>query len=161
MILEGRLSKPFMLTCERVVTSESLTLIIAEASYHTGNFSLKFILNFDQNEKLLLCVSGYSFHYHRIDLISPAKPCLHFQNNASNGKCCRRCQRKKGLSSKQLIQVILITYSHVLNIIEAVSEVGMKNLRSYEMIVSKSDSTMAAQFQKRFFFFVTASEQSD
>ena len=125
MILEGRLSKPFMLTCERVVTS-------AEASYHTGNFSLKFILNFDQNEKLLLCVSGYSFHYHRIDLISPAKPCLHFQNNASNGKCCRRCQRKKGLSSKQLIQVILITYSHVLNVIQAVSEVGMKNLRSYE-----------------------------
>ncbi|XP_074609260.1 VWFA and cache domain-containing protein 1-like isoform X3 [Acropora palmata] len=26
----------------------------------------------------------YSFHYHRMDLISPAKPCLHFQNNASN-----------------------------------------------------------------------------
>ena len=79
----------------------------------------------------------------------------------SDSTLAAQFQRKKGLSSKQLIQVILITYSHVLNIIEAVSEVGMKNLRSYEMIVSKSDSTMAAQFQKRFFFFVTASEQSE
>ena len=44
---------------------------------------------------LLLCVSDYSFHYHRIDLISPKKTCLYFQNNATKGKCCRHCQRKK------------------------------------------------------------------
>ena len=92
MIRECRLSKPLIFPRERLVTERSTLSMIAQASYHTGNFSLKFVLNFDQNEKektLLLRVSDYSFHYHRIDLIPPTKRCLHFQNNATKGKCCR------------------------------------------------------------------------
>ena len=70
---------------------------------------------------LLLCVSDYSFHYHRIDLISPTKTCRYFQQEAIKGKCCQHCQRKDVFPSKQLIRVILITLLYISSTLEKLS----------------------------------------
>ena len=71
---------------------------------------------------LLLRVSdNYSFHYHRIDLISPTTPCRYFQQEAIKGKCCQHYQRKDVFLSKQLIRVILITCLYISSTLKKLS----------------------------------------
>ncbi|XP_068714501.1 VWFA and cache domain-containing protein 1-like [Montipora foliosa] len=72
---------------------EGVTVTTLESTYYwspigdTG-FSIAVVVPVGFRREVLSTLQlpqDYSFHYHRIDLISPSKPCLHFQNVVSNG----------------------------------------------------------------------------